>query len=437
MNKRDAVGQCCSDAHGLDADHVPAPSKSRSGQPIVDSQKMSARPVPSRREANLPNADSQMTRDRPSPPKTDLDEPAKSRMTPTGHVPAQSNPTVDEGGQKENDSQRSGAAPSASNGGDGHFSRDTQSRGAESATHNADVGQSGRDHHAGIADVSPLSEISGQANRDAQERDAADLDLICDRLKELHRQRQDLHRAEKSMTLRIKAKCRRIVGGDDPKKNKKEGDKLYKSMFKECDHKDAVGALLVSEPFIRARALLNDERKKTETFMECQAKLLPVAEWISGIRGCGYLGLGLLVGEPGNLSKYSGVAKLRQRMGIGGLPNGEIQRKKKGDEGIAHGYNPSRRAVLWTIGTALQISQSQHVDKKTGEVLREAGPYRLIYDKEKAKQLPRCEAMIDVMKKKSKSGKYSYKKHAHNMAKRYMEKEFLKDLWRAWRDAVE
>jgi hypothetical protein len=54
-----------------------------------------------------------------------------------------------------------------------------------------------------------------------------EVDLICDRLIELHRQRQDLHKAEKSLTLQIKANCRRICKGD-----KEEAEKLYKTILR-------------------------------------------------------------------------------------------------------------------------------------------------------------------------------------------------------------
>lgn len=237
--------------------------------------------------------------------------------------------------------------------------------------------------------------------RASQQNKSDNLDTLCDRLRELHRQRQDLHRAEKSLTLQIKAKTRRLCDGD-----KKEADKLYASMGNGMEHPLAMTAAAVSAPFIQARALICSERKSVEKQMEKAAKELPIAQWINDLPGVGMGSLAALVGECGNLSSYPTISKLWKRLGLGLV--GDIrQQRKSGADGILHGYNPSRRSVSWNVASALFKRQSQ-ID----------GPYRKVYDARKEYETPRVET----------------KAHAHNRAMRYMEKRFIRDLWRAWRD---
>lgn len=241
---------------------------------------------------------------------------------------------------------------------------------------------------------------------------SADLSPICDHLRELHRQRQDLHRAEKSLTLQIKAKCRRMSDGD-----KKAAAVLYLAMFGKGEHDLAPVALAVSAPFISARSLIEGERKLVEKQMQRAAAELPVAQWVLDTRGFGIMSLAAIIGETGDLGMYANPAKVWKRMGLAVIGGGR-QRRIPGAEAIEHGYSPTRRSVMWNVGQTLFKSQSAKVDKETGEVLRTAGEYRSIYDARKAYETPRVKT----------------KAHAHNRACRYMEKRVLRDLWRVWRD---
>lgn len=248
------------------------------------------------------------------------------------------------------------------------------------------------------------------------------LDTLCDRLRELHRQRQDLHRAEKSLTLQIKAKTRRLCDGD-----KKEAAVLYASMGNGMEHPKAMIAVAVSLPFMQARSMLRAERKGVEKQMEKAAKDLPVAQWIIDTPGVGLGSLAAIVGECGNLSNYPSVSKLWKRLGLG-LVGDVRQQKKTGADGILHGYSPSRRSVAWNVAQTLFKRQSQI-----------EGPYRGVYDARKAYELIRCEAIAadpELRKRYSRGEKYAPLAHAHNRAMRYMEKRFIRDLWRAWRDSI-
>lgn len=238
-----------------------------------------------------------------------------------------------------------------------------------------------------------------------------DLAPIIDTIRELHRQRQDMHRAEKSLTLQIRAICRRLCAGD-----KGEADKLYKAMDGKGEHPQAMIASVLTEPFKQARAILEGNRKQIEKHMDKAAKALPIWPWVEAIPGFGAGSLAAVIGEAGDLSGYATHSKLWKRLGLAVIDGGR-QRRVSGADAIVHGYSPSRRSVVWNIGQCVFKAQSQRVDKETGEVKKEAGSYRKIYDARKEYELGRVET----------------KAHAHNRATRYMEKRLMRDLWRAWR----
>lgn len=260
----------------------------------------------------------------------------------------------------------------------------------------------------------PPQTASESANEHLPEgqRTSSDHSHTIASLRELHRQRQDFHRAEKSLTLQAKAICRRLCAGD-----KDEANKLYAAMEKGADDAQAEMARMLTDPFIQARSILEGNRKRTEKAMEKSAKTLPVAQWVDGIKGFGIASLAAVIGEAGDLSNYPTHSHLWKRLGLAVIDGGR-QRLMPGADAIIHGYSPGRRSVVWNVGQCVFKAQSQRVDKETGEVKIEAGEYRKLYDARKEYELPRVE------------GK---KAHAHNRAMRYMEKKLMRDLWKAWR----
>jgi hypothetical protein len=230
-------------------------------------------------------------------------------------------------------------------------------------------------------------------------------------LRELHRKRQDFHRSEKSLTLQVKAICRRLCAGD-----KDEADKLYTAMSKGAEDALAMMAKEWTEPFIQARSILEGNRKQVEKDMAKVAKTLPVAEWVEGVKGFGIGSLAAVIGEAGDLSNYPTHSHLWKRLGLAVIDGGR-QRMVPGADALVHGYSPSRRSVIWNIGQCVLKAQSQRVDKETGEVKVEAGEYRKLYDARKEYEMGRVET----------------KGHAHNRATRHVEKKLMRDLWKAWR----
>lgn len=249
-----------------------------------------------------------------------------------------------------------------------------------------------------------------------------------------HRQRQDFHRAEKSLTLQIKAIERRLSGAkaelasksyvprepliengevqveDDSRRKiadavldlNEEGDEGPSE--RDTQSKNANVAFFATEPLVLARAAIKPHRMKAERECQKMAKSLQVWPWVDSINGFGSLGLAQIVGEAGDLSLYSNPAKLWKRFGLA-VFDGKSQRRVSGAAAIEQGYSPVRRAIMFCIGDSL---------------LKKQNAYRDLY----------------LVRKVTEQAKLpdGSKMHWHRRAQRYTEKRLLRDLWRAWRD---
>lgn len=248
-----------------------------------------------------------------------------------------------------------------------------------------------------------------------------------DEIRETYKMRVDFHRAEKRLTLQIKAICRRLVTpmfDRDAYKTedalcdaiKKEADKLYKAITGKGEHEKADVAAGYLMPLFTARSAVEDERKRAEKALEKLAKQLPVWPWVESVAGISALTLGTIIGETGDLSNYSTVSKLWKRMGVAVI-NGKTQQKVKGDDAIEQGYCPRRRSIVWNMQETIVKAQIRR-DKETDES-RAIGPYGQVYLDRRDHERQKVETLG----------------HANKMAKLYMGKRVLRDLWRAWRDA--
>lgn len=167
-------------------------------------------------------------------------------------------------------------------------------------------------------------------------------------------------------------------------------------------------AVSVTWMLIQTREQIHKHRMaQYEKSLIAFAKQLPVYPWAEATRGFAAISLAQLVGEAGNLSNYDNPAKLWKRMGLAVMPDGQRQRRVTGEDAIEHGYNPSRRAVSWVVG--------DNLIRATNETY-----YGLFLERRDYERAMNLEAQPIV-----------HMRRAH----RYMEKRFLKDLWRAWRDA--
>jgi hypothetical protein len=138
------------------------------------------------------------------------------------------------------------------------------------------------------------------------------------------------------------------------------------------------------------------------------------------VSGLGDFSLAGIIGECGGHAPgdFRSPAALWKRMGLAVIGDGR-QRRVAGDAALEHGYSPTRRSLMWTVGECIikaQVRAEKDADgTRTGS--RAIGPYGALYLERKAYEAERVETAA----------------HAHNRAKRYTEKRLLRDLWRAWR----
>lgn len=354
----------------------------------------------------------------------DGDERARDYLEPTGQVPAVADPIESEigGGHVSCDNQ---SEPVITNGG-GHAIDDTHVVFAP-----ADPTSSG---HTAPDTQAARAAAGGEGGQSCPETQACRAPLIAELIAQ-HRQREGLHRAEKSLTLQIKANCRWLCEGD-----KAAAKVLYDATMKKKPDPHPLGELFwgANLPFINARNQIEPERLRIEARMEEIAAQFPVVEWWCSESGRNLLGLAQIIGETGDLWNYANPGKLWARLCVD-VYDGKAKRRQRG---VDNAYNAPRRSVSWRIADSLFKGQSERVDKETGEVKREAGPYRLLYDERKAREIEKvAEEGLKVAPSakipKAKASEYRSEGHIHKRALRYMEKRLLKHLWQIWRGSRE
>lgn len=255
-----------------------------------------------------------------------------------------------------------------------------------------------------------------------------DLQKKVSEIVEQWKRRQAWHKAEKSLTLQAKAILRRLCGGD-----KEEAGVLYKAVAGKGEHDLADIGLAACFPILEAKKIIMAHRKPVEKRLAELADGLPGTQLVKETPGLSLFSLAAIMGEcPGvsmsGLLDFGTVQRVWKRCGLAVGEDGTRQRKVAGAEAIKHGYNPARRAVIWTIGDSL---------------VKIEGPYRDLYlrykaqEEEKANQagikVVPAEAMRN-MKEEERRG-YISKGHVNSRAKRKMEKELLKHLWVIWHKA--
>jgi hypothetical protein len=164
-------------------------------------------------------------------------------------------------------------------------------------------------------------------------------------------------------------------------------------------------------------------------------KTLPVWPWVQSVKGLGVQDVANIIGETGDLCNYATKGKVWKRMEMAVMPDGRRQRKVRGKEALEHNYGGRRAAVVWVMARAL--FQHQWRGEKDDVPAHPVGPYGEKYARKKAEYMERAEATADLpdrIGEQWNEAKWT-KAHADNAARRYMAKELLRDLWKAWRRA--
>lgn len=165
-----------------------------------------------------------------------------------------------------------------------------------------------------------------------------------------------------------------------------------------------------------SRVAWDKHRKQTEKEMRKLAIGLPPFPWVKSVSGFGDLGLAIIIGETGDLSNYATKERVWKRLGLAVI-SGERQQRKAGTEAAAaHGYNPARRAEVWTIADSM--FRHQWRGAKDDHPAEPAGPYGVVYARRKAHTVNRDGWTLA---------------HRENDARRVMTKALVEDLWRVWR----
>lgn len=255
-------------------------------------------------------------------------------------------------------------------------------------------------------------------------------------MREQHRMRQDFQRAEQRLTLQAKAICRRLCEGD-----KAEAEHLFTAVTKpdKIVHPSAGVATGAIAPLLDSRATLTVAKREREKAMEKLVKSLPVWPWAESVKGFGALGLAQIVGEAGDLADYRDKGKLYKRLGLAVIQGGRQRRVTDAELAAEHGYNPTRRSIVYVIGDSL---------------IKVQGDYRRIYLERMAREVEKADEEGLIVATTTKQTAESWVKrglpepkrvksldasrhrgagHIHNRAKRYMEKALIRDLWSAWR----
>lgn len=285
------------------------------------------------------------------------------------------------------------------------------------------------DTHGEADGVSNHSGSVGHGCHDAQVG-VADRSILIANIREFHKQNEDLMREEIALTLRVKAACRRACGGDI-----KEGAKLFtalENLLNDKEHEDhPLLPIMLGHAmrFKEARDVLAKHKRASErTLMKAAMKLEHIVLFVESVRGFGWISLGRIIGEAGDLSNYSNPGKLWKRMGMAPFKGKSCATWKKcgglmAGEWEEAGYSPRRRAVMWNIGASLMKAQNPY-----RQVYLERKEYLRVREEAKGKKvLP-----ADEITKDNADSSIS-KKHVDVMALHYMEKRLLRDLWRAWR----
>jgi len=168
-------------------------------------------------------------------------------------------------------------------------------------------------------------------------------------------------------------------------------------------------------------------RDVIEAEMKKLAKQLPVYFWAKGVAGLGEIGLAVIIGEAGDISRFPNVRHLWKRLGLAPFEkNGETRAMSQWhgnqldtDEWIQCGYNGKRRAEIYAcVGESLGKHQLGSAAKAGTDFSIAKGPYGHVY-------VARRNRCILAHPDWSRG-------HLHGDAMRVMTKAVIKDLWREW-----
>ncbi len=257
---------------------------------------------------------------------------------------------------------------------------------------------------------------------------------VCLAIRSLHRENRYAIDTRMGMQARLGAYVRREIFGwrlEMAEKERAKATKAAATLIKALRESNQGDDIERQYPDLKRMILATDHATATWEEMEAISekritklvKSLPIAPFIAGVRGFGWVSAGRIIGEAGGLHHYPNPAKLWKRMGLSVL-DGKRQRRVTGEAALEHGYSPRRRSVTWVAFSS--VKRAQRVGDRDGEPAHATGYYGEIYGEAKARYMQRVE-----------DGEDGWTRGRADMAaSRYAEKRLLLRFWRAWRDSV-
>lgn len=275
-----------------------------------------------------------------------------------------------------------------------------------------------------------------------------DFSDTIERLRNLQAQRVTAKRSEVSLMNQCYAMARRAMGWqvDYAESTRKqinaEAQRIIKAIWKGETLPEGMESVVVFATQMQAALdVVQAYVAALEKEMKRRAKSLPVwAAWCVGVCGFGELGLAVVVGEAGNLGNYTNPAKLWKRMGLAPKRCYHI-RTKKGEDAFV--IPRRRRSAMWVYGDLLFNRGKENeyhdlfVERKALEVEKahEEGLEVVTTTKDTVERWKKNGLPEPVLVKKADKTKHRTVAHISNRAHRIAEKRFLRNLWRAWREA--
>ena len=242
------------------------------------------------------------------------------------------------------------------------------------------------------------------------------LPLLLKKIRETHKENEDVMRARSRIELQCQATCRRFTKGSIPRA------KALWIKLRKNPTTTAAGRYLKTLGLLDAYILLLSKEKGTRKRLEELVLLIPIMPWVESVSGLGLLSVGRMLGEIGNPCDYSGPSKIWKRMGLAVIfdpKTGKSERQRKclnKELAVIHGYSPVRRSIMFIVADTL---------------LKKKNPYKTLYDERKPYELNKLPERLEDGKKDK-----ARKMKAHRRAARYAAKRLLLDLWLEWHKAV-
>jgi hypothetical protein len=257
---------------------------------------------------------------------------------------------------------------------------------------------------------------------------------VVDLIRGLHRRRRFAMKVQQKLDRSLESFLRSNATDWDPNADEAAREKANKEVKELIKRIRAGEAHPFGEEVIacdRAREPADERRTVNERAMEAAAKRLPVYPWVKSVRGAGALGLAIIVGEAGDLSRYPTPAKLWKRLGYAPYDGHAGSTWKRAtwrprtlsaEEWTENPFSGERYAQMAQIATWLVNAQWVGAAKTGNGEGQPNGHYGQIYARRRARTKQAHPDWSDG--------------HRRNDALRITMKIFLKDLWTEWNKAA-